>query len=59
MRRPRISQIRPWLPWAWRIGGPLAAVVAIQFELASVGLVILGWSIFFDIRWWYQRRRRA
>ena len=54
-----MKHVPPWVPWTWRIGGPLAAVVAIQLELASVGLVILGWSIFFDIRWWYQGRTRA
>jgi hypothetical protein len=46
-----------WVPWTWRVGGPLAALISIQMELASVGLVLLGWSIFFDLRWWYLRRR--
>jgi hypothetical protein len=41
------------------MGGPLAAVISIQMDLARVGLVLLGWSIFFDIRWWYLGRKRA
>lgn len=48
-----------WLPWAWRIGGPLAAVVSIEIGQWSAGLVILGWAVFFDVRWWLRERRRA
>ena len=55
----RTSQTRRWVPWTWRIGGPLAALIAIQMDLGSVGLVILGWSIFFDLRWCYQRRQTS
>jgi hypothetical protein len=55
--RLRISETTRWVPWTWRVGGPLAALISIQMELASVGLVLLGWSIFFDLRWWYLRRR--
>jgi hypothetical protein len=47
------------VPWTWRIGGPLAAVIFIQVDLARIGLLLLGWSIFFDIRWWYLGRKRA
>jgi len=47
------------MPWTWRIGGPLAAVVWIEVGAPTVGLIILGYAIVLDIRWWRQNRRRA
>jgi hypothetical protein len=59
MRPPSTSKLARCVPWTWRIGGPLAAVICIEIGASSVGLVILGWAIFLDVRWWLEGRRRA